>query len=101
MSRLCRAELYKSAHGKIIRREEVVRLKAILLDPDSATNAEGRATRSQRRRREARYYFDLHDLDGGGDMEAARWQTKLVYCGRRVTSVFCVSMGFVGLCGLE
>jgi len=33
---------------------------------------------------------------GGSDMEAARWQTKLVYCGRRVTSVF---VCFDGICG--
>jgi len=42
-----------------------VRLKAELLDKNSNVNLEATTVR-----REAAYYFDLHDLDASGDIDA-------------------------------
>ena len=49
----------RTGAGRIRVQREVVRLKAMLLDPESPVNEEPTPER-----REASYYFDLHDLDG-------------------------------------
>jgi hypothetical protein len=43
-----------------------VRLRAVWLDPNSSFNLDA----SDPRRQEARYYFDLHDWNASGEMDA-------------------------------
>jgi hypothetical protein len=49
--------------GKVLMHNEEVRLKAMFMNPDSEANKE-----TDPKRKEARYYFDLYDVDGSGSV---------------------------------
>ena len=58
--------------GKVLMHNEEVRLKAMFMNPDSEANKE-----TDPRRKEARYYFDLYDVDGSGSIDVEELQPLL------------------------